>query len=205
MRRLVSATVALLIALSVPGYSPGQTKLGAATPAAAAPSPIELTISGPRYIRRGDDLNFKVTLTNRSDKPVAVRSPFLFGEETRFLWRITDHGGRLLPPHIYDQVRGICPVTGPVMDFMIIVLQPGEKMDYPFAGDPSDSFVFPGKGFYRVTLNYVLAPTQYVTVAPFRPPDEKPGAYTPQQKVEMIKTQPRFETVSNVWQMYLGD
>jgi hypothetical protein len=203
MRRLISSTTALLIALSVPAYSSGQTQSSA--PSAPAVSPIEVTISGPRYIRLGGDLKFKVTLTNRSDKPVAVRSHLLFGEETGFIWRITDHGGRLLPPHIYDEKLLVCPVTGPVMDFMITVLQPGEKMDYPFAGDPSDSFVFPGKGFYRVTLSYVLAPVQYVAVAPFRPPDEKPGAYTPQQKVEMIKNQPRFETTSNVWQMYLGD
>jgi len=200
MRRIMLCAFVLLVALSIPAYSPGQSQT-----AAPAVSPLELTISGPRYIRRGDDLKFIVTLTNRSDTPVAVRSHLLFGEETGFAWRITDAGGRLLPPHIYDQKLFVCPVTGPVMDFMVTVLQPGEKMDYPFAGDPSDSFVFPGKGFYKVTLSYVLAPTQYVAVSPFRPADEKPGAYTPQQKVEMIKTQPRFETTSNVWQMYLGD
>ena len=203
MRHLITSA-ALLIALSVPSYPSGQAQTSA--PCAPVVSPIEVTISGPRHIRRGDDLKFKVTLTNRSDKPVAFRPPFLYGEETRFFWRITDYGGRLLPPYVYDGPRqGICPVTGPLMDFMITVLQPGEKMDYPFAGDPSDSFVFPGKGFYRITLSYVLAPIQYVTVAPFRPPDEKPGAYTPQQKVEMIKNQPRFETTSNIWQIYLGD
>jgi hypothetical protein len=203
MHRFLSSTMALLIALHMPAYSLGQAQ----TSAQSAPtvSPIELTISGPRYIRLGDDLKFKLTLTNRSEKPVAVRLPVLFGDETRFVWRITDHGGRLLPPRTYDQVRGVCPMTGPVMDFMIAVLQPGETMDFPFAGDPSDSFVFPGKGFYRVTVSYVFAPTQYVAVSSMRPPDEKPEAYTPQQKVEMIKTQPRFETISNVWQMYLGD
>ncbi len=202
MHRFLSYVMALLIAFSVPVYSPGQTK--ASSSAAPSASPIEVTISGPRYIRRGDDLNFKVTLTNRSDKPVAVRSHLLFGEETGFTWRITDFGGRVLPPRIYEK-QFVCPVTGPVMDFMVTVLQPGEKMDYPFAGDPSDSFVFPSKGFYKVTLSYVLAPTQYISVAPFRPLDEKPEAYTPQQKVEMIKNQPRFETTSNVWQIYLGD
>jgi hypothetical protein len=202
MRRLISFAMALLIALSVPSYSSGQTQTSA--PSAPAVSPIELTISGPRHIRLGDDLNFKVTLTNRSDKPVAVRSHLLFGEETGFTWRVTDFGGRVLPPRIYEK-QYFCPVTGPVMDYMVTVLQPGEKMDYPFAGDPSNSFVFPGKGFYRVTLSYVLAPVQYVAVGPFRPPDEKPGLYSPQQKVEMVKTQPRFQTVSNVWQMYLGD
>jgi hypothetical protein len=204
MRRLISSALALLIALSVPGYSSGQTQTSA--PSAPAVSPIQVTISGPRYIRLGDDLKFKVTLTNRSDKPIAVRSPFFYDDETRFTWRITDFGGRLLPPHLYDSPKGFfCPVTGPVMDFMVTVLQPGEKMDYAFAGDPSNSFAFPGKGFYKVTLSYVLAPTHYVTISPIRPSDEKPEAYTPQQKVEMIKNQPRFETISNVWQMYLGD
>jgi hypothetical protein len=204
MRRLVSSAIALLIALSFPAYSPGQVQPTAT--AAATPSPIELTISGPRLIQRGDTLKFKVTLRNRSDKPVAVRPPVLYGEETRFVWRITDTDGRLLPPHVYDGPRQfICPVTGPVMDFMITVLQPGEKMDYPFAGDPSDSYLFPRNGFYRVTLSYILAPTQYVAVSPFRRPDEKPDGYTPQQRVELLKNQPRFETTSNVWQMYLGD
>lgn len=203
MRRLISSAIALLIAFSVPSYSSGQTQ-ASVTPAPVV-SPIELTISGPRYIRRGDDLKFKVTLTNRSDKPVAVRSHLLFGEETGFTWRITDFGGRVLPPHVYNERLFVCPVTGPVLDYMVTVLQPGGKMDYPFAGDPSDSFVFPGKGFYRVTLRYTLAPVQYVAVAPFGSPNEKPGVYTPQQIVEMVKTQPRFETASNVWQMYLGD
>jgi len=190
-----------LFNLSVPLHLSGQTPKSL-----SAASPLELQISGPRLIHRGQTLKFNVTLTNRSDKPVAFRFPFEFDDETRFAWRITDTGGRLLPPPVYTGPPiFVCPVTGPVTDSAITVLQPGEKMEYPNAGDPSDQFAFPGKGFYRVTLTYVLVPTSYIEVARFRPPDKKPGRYTPQQKIEMLKAQPRFEAVSNVWQFYLAD
>ena len=196
MRRLVSSLLGLLIALSVPVYSTGQT------PA----SPLEVRISGPRLIHRGQTLKFRVTLTNRSDKPIAVRPSVLFDDETRFTWRLTDTGGRLLQPHTYDgPLIFVCPVTGPVADSMVTVLQPGGSMEFPNVGDPSDVYVFPRKGFYRATLTYVLVPTRAIEVFPYRDPDEKPEAFTPEQKVEMIKNQPRFEATSNVWQMYLAD
>ena len=201
MRRLLSSAMALLVALSVPAYSPGRPQ-DAST---AAPS-IELTISGPRLIHGGQTLKFNVTLTNRSGKPLAFRPPFGYYDTTQFSWRITDTGGRLLPPHVYDGPPVfICPLTGPVTDRLITILQPGEKMEFPYAGDPSDDYVFHGKGFYRVTLTYVQGPNQFVELAQFRPPNEKPEAYTPEQKIEMLKNQGSFEVISNVWTMYLTD
>jgi hypothetical protein len=175
----------------------------------AAPTilaPLQMTISGPHLIRRGETLKFKVTLTNHSDKPVALRFPFLFDDETRFVWNITNSTGRTLPPQVYDGPPVYyCPVTGAVNDMMISVLQPGEKMNYQFAGDPSDDFVFTGKGYYHVSLKYVLAPTRNIEEARYRPLDEKPEPYTPRQKIEMLQNMPRFEATSNVWQMYLTE
>ncbi len=203
MRRLIASATALLIALSVPAYAPGQSK----TPALVV-TPIELRISGPRLIHLGDRLKFTATLTNRSDKPLALRFPFFFTDETQFNWRITNAGGRILPPHIYDGPPiYVCPVTGPLTDSMITVLQPGEKMDYDYLGDPSDDFAFTGKGFYRVTLTYILAPISpdAVRVDPYRSQNEPPEKYTPEQKIEMLKNMPRIEVSSNEWHMYLTD
>jgi len=178
--------------------------LDQAAPAGFAP--VQITISGPHLIRRGETLKFNVTLTNRSDKPVALRFPFLFDDETRFVWNITNASGRALPPQVYDGPPVYyCPVTGSVNDMMISVLQPGEKMDYQFAGDPSDDFVFTGRGYYHVALKYVLAPTRNIEETRYRPPDEKPEPYTPRQKIEMLQNMPRFEATSNVWTMYLTE
>lgn len=58
-----------------------------------------------------------------------------------------------------------CPLTSPISDLDIFVLQPGERIDYSGAGDPSDDYVFHGKGFYRVRLTYTLAPDQHIEIA----------------------------------------
>ena len=199
MRRALAVVLFACFLTAGPAHS-----LDQAVPAAVAP--VQITISGPRLIRRGETLKFNVTLANRSDKPVALRFPFLFDDETRFVWNITNASGRSLPPQVYDGPPVYyCPVTSPVSDTMISVLQPGEKMDYQFAGDPSDSYVFTGKGYYYVSLKYVLAPTRNIEEARHRPPDEKPELYTPRQKIEMLQSMPRFEATSNVWTMYLTE
>lgn len=199
MRQLRTVAAFLVLAVGIPIYSQAQTKT-----ASPATSPVEMTISGPHYIRRGDALNFKVTLTNRSDKPVAV-APLMFGGGASAIWRVTDFGGRLLPPHLYDQLRGYCPVTGPVMGYMLTVLQPGASMDFSSAGDPSDEFAFPGKGVYKVTLTFKQTHALYIGISPERQANEKSGQYTPAEKLAIFKDQPRIEATSNVWQMYLGD
>jgi hypothetical protein len=207
MHRLLSSATALLIALSVPIYSPCQPK-----DAAATASPIEVTISGPRLIHVGDTLNFKATLTNRSDKPLAVMTRTLWSDPPQFTWRITDMGGRLLPPPDPDPMYGawivfFCPVTSLINDFDIKVLQPGEKMDYPIPDDPSDFFAFTGKGFYRVALTYALKTTRSapIQVHPYRRPDEIPEAYTPQQKIDMYNSQPPIQVTSKDWIVYLTE
>jgi hypothetical protein len=170
-------------------------------------SPIEVRISGPRLIRRGDALKFLVTFNNRTDKPIALRLPRLLEDTTKLNWRVTDTSGRLLPPHIYTgPALPFCPITSPLSDWDIEVLGPHETRDYSYrAGDPSDDFSFPGKGFYRVSLTYILDPSTPITKAPYEVPSNEPDPYTPDEKLTMFKQTPRIETISNEWQLYLID
>lgn len=134
------------------------------------PSPVEIRISGPRLIRRGDALKFHVTFTNRADIPLALRFPHWWEQTTKLVWRINDVGGRLLPPHIDTGPQlPSCPIDNPISDWDIEVLAPHETRDYSYlAGDPSDYFSFPRKGFYVVSLTYILDPTTPVAKAPIR-------------------------------------
>src|ERR1700730_18368099 len=113
VRRTLAASVAACLLLAGPAYPLGHV-------APAVVPPVEIIISGPHLIRRGEILKFKVTVTNRSDKPIALRFPFLYDDETRLVWNITNTSGRLLPPYSYDGPPiFVCPVTGPVNDMMI--------------------------------------------------------------------------------------
>jgi hypothetical protein len=199
-------SLAPLLFVSVLVFAPLGRSQERPTQTASAALPVEVHITGPRLIRRADKLSFHVTLTNRSDTPIAIRFPEGTGDSTETRWLITDSGGRVLPPYVYTgPVMFYCPVTSGPSDLSIIVLQPQESVEYPQPGDPSDSYVFPGKGFYRVSLKYVLDPASRVPVALYRPPDEPPGPYTPQQKIEMLRKMPHLEVTSNVWQVYLSD
>jgi len=170
-------------------------------------SPIEVRISGPRLIRRGDALKFLVTFTNRTDKPIALRLPRLWEDPAKLTWRGTDTSGHLLPRYIYTgPALGFCPVTSPLSDSDIEILAPHETRDYSYrAGDPSDEFSFRGKGFYRVSLTYILDPSTPITKAAYEVPSNEPDPYTPDEKLAMFKRTPRIETTSNEWQLYLID
>lgn len=199
----VAFAIAVLFAVACSAYAQGQSPTTAPAPSTIAP--IGLRITGPRLMRRGDSLKFYVEMINRSGKPIAVRGGFGYYDATGFDWKITDTGGRVLPAPIYDGPPIlICPVTGPVPDKVITILKPGEKADYSgYVGDPSNSFVFPGKGFYRVTLHYTLDQTKEVAVCQFCGTSQE--EYTPQQKVDILKSMGNFEATSNVWQMYLTE
>ena len=170
-------------------------------------SPIEVRISGPRLIRRGDALKFLVTFNNRTDKPIALRLPRLLEDTTKLSWRVTDTSGHLLPPHIHTgPALPFCPVTSPLSDWDIEVFAPHETRDYSYrAGDPSDDFSFPGKGFYRVSLTYILDASTRITKAPYEAPSNEPDPYTHDEKLAMFKQTPRIETTSNEWPLYLID
>ena len=193
---LVLSTV-LLAAAARPQTQPSQTA-----------QPIELRLTGPRLIRRGDHLKFTLTITNRSDAPAALRFPRIMGDTTtQFVWRVTDTGGRLLPPHVYEgPIESYCPVTSGPSDWDIVVLAPHETMKHDYAGDPTDDFAFPGKGFYRISVKYVLDPNPRLVEAPYEVPNiDKPETYTAKEKIEMSRNMPHVEVTSNEWSMYLGD
>ncbi len=201
--RFMSSAFATIFALGIPGYAPGQSQ---SQPSAANASPIELRIAGPHLIRRGHSLKFHVEMINRSDKPITVRDHWLYGEATGFDWKITEAGGRVLPAPVHSGPPVfICPVTGPVIDRNITILKSGEKAEYSeLVGDPSDSFVFKGKGFYRVSLRYTLEQTNQIIAWEYSPPVDAQG-YTPQQKIALLKSMGYIEATSNEWQLYLTE
>jgi hypothetical protein len=170
-------------------------------------SPVKINISGPRLTHRGDHLKFNISVTNQSDAPVALRFPRILGDTTtQFIWRITDVGDRLLPPVSNNgSMEGFCPITSGPSDWDIVVLVPHETMSYDYAGDPSDNFAFPGKGFYRVSVKYILNPDRNLVEAPYHVPSDKPENYTPREKIEMSRKMPHLETTSNELQLYLAD
>lgn len=199
MNRTAIRAMAVMLTLSLPTPQ----ALPSQKPATSA-SPLEVSISGPRLISRGDRLKFKVTLTNRSDKTIAIRFPFFDGDTTRFIWRITDASDHLLPwPIPGEPLRGYCPLVTPPSDRNIEILEPGQTFTYDYADDPSDYFVFHGKGFYKVSLRYILGPPREIHVCDNCPDEETKQKYPPEQKIEMLKSMPRIEATSDVWNVYL--
>jgi hypothetical protein len=199
MRRLIASCTALLIALCVPAYSSGQTQT-----AAPAASPIEIQISGPKVIRVGQDLHFKVTLINHSAVPMALTFWHDGWADSNFEWSITDTADRWLPPPtpIGPQPM-VCLLSGAVSEEQIQVLVPGEKFVYTTKADPSNDFAFPGKGFYKVRLRFRFDPA---TLSPLDAVEReykflargKPGP-----KRAMLYKTPKIDVSSNVWTMYL--
>ena len=64
---------------------------------APAPATVQLEIDGPRLIHRGEELHFRVFLTNRSSQTIIVPSP-KGAFQPSMLWTITDSSGKNLPP-----------------------------------------------------------------------------------------------------------
>jgi hypothetical protein len=175
--------------------------------AAPALSPLELRISGPRLIRRGETLKFKAVIVNRSPQPVA----FAFRQggwdcDGVFRWKITDTGDHLLPPVPREPIRGICCLTNGVSEDEIIVLQPGEKREATELGDPSDLYGFPRNGFYRVTLRLMFTPELVVYEANGQFHQmRREEVVEPKSKLELaVKTGP-VDVTSNAWSLYLAD
>jgi hypothetical protein len=176
-----------------------------------APVEVQLIISGPRLIRADQDLKFRAFLVNRSTEPIVVPSPTGWYQAV-LTWKITDTAGRLLRPNKAGMVFGdnVGAGQGPAFkaaDF--VLLKPGEKTEIMNLGDPADRFVFQGKGFYEVTLQYSFSPpldTPHI-VAGQGPNAEHSqfGLYhstlSPELKSRLLKNP--IETTSNIWKMYL--
>jgi hypothetical protein len=118
---------------------------------------VQLEINGPHLIHRGEELHFRVFLTNRSSQTIMIPSP-QGAFQPGMVWTITDSAGKSLPPP--PRVGFFCPVTGrpAVGDADFLALKSGERMEIPVDGDPTDLVVFPGKGFYRISLIYMFSP-----------------------------------------------
>lgn len=194
MPRFPSSAMALLIALSMPADSSGQAQ----APAPAA-SPLELTISGPGIVRTGQTLLFKATLINRSSAPIAISMRQPNQIFSTFSWKITNSDGKE-NPHLEATERfAFCPLSVPLRDADIRILQPGEHFEIKNAGDPSDLYAFPGKGTYVVTYRYEFSPS-----IPVEGVDHKYWIgmeNLSQVNVDRLKNTPSLSITSNTWLM----
>jgi len=193
----------LLLALaSICSASPGQTGQS------AKPAPVELAISGPSVIHRGDKLWFTATLTNRSDATIAVpsaTSSIAWWYMIDGGWSITDKKGKELaskPTGAFDNVNSM--PTFKDSDF--VLLKPGEQIEYDheILGDPSDRFLFPGNGIFDVSLRWHFC-TPTVKDVP-----NGAVAYTcgvtrslSQPLKEILLATPSVDVNSNVWHLRL--
>jgi hypothetical protein len=100
-----------------------------------------------------------------------------------------------------------CPVTGrpAVGDADFVALKGGERMEIPVAEDPTDSVMFAGKGFYRISLIYMFYPpklwrsadgnTTYMTGISH-------SRMTPEWEKQVMNALP-VRVISNTLSMYL--
>jgi hypothetical protein len=189
------------LASGTPVPKPGIDPPNASSPARAS---VELEISGPRLIRAGQNLKFRVFLVNRSSQVIAVPSP-TGGYRPSFNWTITDTTGRALPvPPLFICGTKSAPSVG---DNDFIFLQPGERTQIMDVGDPSNYFLFPGKGSYRVSLALQFIPpriwhsadgslTHYSGIS---------GSTMTPDKQDHLLNAPTIEAASNNWTVYLSD
>ena len=84
-------------------------------------------------------------------------------------------------------------------------LKTGERIEIPVVGDPTDSVMFPGKGFYRISLVYMFYPPKV-----WRSADGKSvymsgilsSKMTPEWQQQVMNTPP-VRATSNTLSMYL--
>jgi hypothetical protein len=186
--------------------------LGLATPPAltarsdnaTVSAPVELEITGPRLIHRGHELRFRAFLTNRSPETIIIPAPNgMLRASTN--WKTTDTAGKELPTPRWE--GGYCPVTGlpSVGDSDFVFLKSGERIEIPVPGDPSDLVVFPGKGFYLVTLSYQFTPPKIWHNADgslFYFMGISGSKMSAEWQERVLKTAP-VQATSKAWSMYL--
>jgi len=174
-----------------------------------APVDVQLIISGPRLIRADQDLTFTAFLVNRSAEPIVVPSSAGWYQAI-LTWKITDTSGKTLPPNerwrVIDDHVGAG--NGPAFkDADFVLLKPGERTEIMNLGNPADHFLFGGKGFYEVTLQYSFSPplhTFQIVVEGPNPEHSQAGLYhstlSPELSRRLLKNP--IETTSNKWKMY---
>ena len=176
----------------------------------AAPAPVELVISGPHVVHRGDNLWFTATLTNRSGQVLAVPSTN-GGKAWTYMagpwWKIVDRSGKQLK--FKPGTECFCDHNIGAVNFQdsdFVLLKPGETIEYKHESlrDPSDKFIFPGEGTFFVTLSWSFC-------APRAKPGDNgsvgytcgvTGALSPSIREAVLAT-PSFDVQSNVWKLSL--
>jgi len=201
MYRVAIRFLLLALALMSPA-SQGQI----AEPAKPA---VELAISGPQVVHRGDNLWFTATLTNRSGEVLAVPSPkggngwwYMGGPG----WKIVDKSGKQLK--FKPGTACLCdnPGGASFRDGDFVLLEPGAKIEYQHEaiGDPSDKFIFPRGGTFFASLSWSFCAPRVKTM------DNGSLAYTcgvtrslSQPLKDVLERSPSFEVQSNVWKISL--
>ena len=177
----------------------------------SSPVEVQLIISGPQLIRANQDLKFRAFLMNRSAEPIVVPSSTGWYRAV-LIWKMTDTSGKVLPPNEHWKVYAdhVGAGQGPgFKDADFVLLRPGEKTEIMNLGDPADRFVFEGKGFYEVTLQYSFSPplnTPHIVTG--QGPDAEHSQFglyhsslSPELKSHLLKNP--IEATSNRWRMYL--
>jgi len=148
---------------------------------------------------------------NRSAEPIVVPSSTGWYRAV-LIWKMTDTSGKVLPPNEHWKVYAdhVGAGQGPgFKDADFVLLRPGEKTEIMNLGDPADRFVFEGKGFYEVTLQYSFSPplnTPHIVTG--QGPDAEHSQFglyhsslSPELKSHLLKNP--IEATSNKWKMYL--
>lgn len=135
--------------------------------------PVELKISGPGIIQEGEEVRFKVVVISRSPDPIIISDRGSGNMWSSFSWHVVDAEGEGVPTAPIDPKKILVDdMGGPLNDREVHVLEPGQKLVYKRASDPTVSAcyptldkmecmqkrVFPGKGTYRIWLHYQFSP-----------------------------------------------
>jgi len=178
------------------------------------PPPLEVRISGPGLIRVGQEVRFKIVLINHSAQPIVIADRSTGKMWSNFAWSVVDERGGAVPtaPLKPGQIL-VDDIAGVLFDRELHVLEPGEKLPYRLAGDPTVSScypsgenmkclekrVFPGKGAYRVRLHYRFSPA-----GEWDYKDRPTGTLTlSPRNVEVLKMTPPVDITSNEWIVHL--
>jgi hypothetical protein len=205
MMRTLFLRLLPLVLLAVASLAHGQTGASATNP-----SPVELVISGPHVIHRGDNLWFTATLTNRSSQIIAVPARDS-GRGWVYIgggwWKIVDRSRKQLQYKLGTVALTDNNIGMPTyQDSDFVLLKPGEKIEYTHEtlGDPSDKFIFPGDGTFFVSLSWSFCPPKV------KPEPNDAVGYTcgitralSQSVKEVLLATPSYEVHSNVWKISL--
>lgn len=172
---------------------------------------LELVITGPKSVRRGQGMRFDSALINHSAAPIVINAPNpalvrLHGY-FELTWSATEASrGMVMPRQI-----GICPVGGPgfahpgnwvVHDDQVTVLQPGQRYELDYRDDPSDYLQLSRRGHYLLTKSYRFEPPHFsdeVSVNGAKLPNTVDGSALSSAKRALLKSALPSQLTSKPW------